>query len=100
MGPDRNGDQTMSIENNKFQAGTTYYARCIADVDCICTAKVVRRTAKSVWIEDEFSGKVARRAISVGPYGEPCKDGSWGFCASNVLPEGGRRELIYGAPAA
>jgi hypothetical protein len=54
----------MSNTIKTFIAGRTYSTRSACDYDCIFTIKVVRRTAKSVWIE-ERDGTVSRRAIQV-----------------------------------
>ena len=79
-----------------FETGTTYYTRSIADYDCIVTFKIVRRTAKSVWVSDwrDRTGEtIVRRSVkSYGEY-ETFADGSWHVASNDVLPEGGVREL-------
>ena len=45
----------------KFKVGTEYYSRSIAAYNCIHTVKIVRRTEKSVWVEEY--GKVRRLKI-------------------------------------
>jgi hypothetical protein len=65
----------------KFEVGKTYYTRSACDHECIFEWKVVRRTAKSVWLKEE--GKhyrdepVRRRSV---------KD--WGDGIETVFPDG------------
>lgn len=48
----------------RFEVGTTYATRSACDWDCIYRITVVKRTERSVWIEDPHDGgKVKRRAI-------------------------------------
>jgi hypothetical protein len=47
----------------KFEVGKTYYDRSSCDYDTIFSFKIVKRSNKSVWIEDE--GKLVRRGITV-----------------------------------
>jgi len=49
----------------KFKVGQTYWGRFITDADSRVEAKIERRTAKSVWIADMFSGDIERRKIYV-----------------------------------
>ena len=46
-----------------FKIGTTYSTRSICNHDCIFSFKILRRTAKSVWVN--VDGKTVRRAIEV-----------------------------------
>ena len=36
----------------KFEVGTEYYSRSIAAYNCIHTVKVIRKTEKSIWVEE------------------------------------------------
>lgn len=47
----------------KFETGKTYFSRFITDADSKVEVQIERRTDKSVWIKDIFSGKIERRAI-------------------------------------
>lgn len=52
-------------ENKKFEVGKTYYARSIGNWDCVYRFKVVRRTAKTVWLESCHSKKPQGRRIEL-----------------------------------
>jgi hypothetical protein len=61
------GENKMTI-TNLFCVGQTYYATSICDSNCHWTFKIVRRTAKSVWVQgvnDSDSDKVERRSVYV-----------------------------------
>lgn len=67
----------MTTNIKKFKAGKTYSCRSICDHDCIFEFKVVRRSAKSIWITNSMLEGVCRRSISiydnqeiVHPYGK------------------------------
>ena len=47
----------------KFETGKTYSTRSICDHNCIFSFKILRRTAKSVWVK--VDGEKVRRAIEV-----------------------------------
>jgi len=53
----------MSNTETNFDAGRTYSMTSVCDSNCRWTFKVVRRTAKSVWLMDD-SGEISRRVIS------------------------------------
>lgn len=55
----------MTNSINKFKAGSTYWGRFITDADSRHDVKIERRTEKSVWIKDIFSGDIERRAIKI-----------------------------------
>jgi len=46
----------------RFEVDKTYTCRSVCDHNCIWTFKVVKRTQKSVWLEDE-RGEVSRRLV-------------------------------------
>lgn len=46
---------------NTFQVGKTYSTRSLCDYDCIFSFPVIKRTAKTVWIQ--VHGKVRARRI-------------------------------------
>jgi hypothetical protein len=46
-----------------FKVGETYETRSACDHDCIFSFEIVRRTAKSVWVD--VDNKIVRRSISV-----------------------------------
>ncbi len=52
----------------KFQVGTTYCTRSAADYDTIFSFKVVKRTAKTVWLEEGYGREINKRRIYV--YGD------------------------------
>lgn len=54
-----------------FVVGSVYSHTFVCDSSAHCSYKVVRRTAKSVWLEDEF-GDVKRRLVSVHDDSEIC----------------------------
>ena len=45
----------------KFQAGKTYTTRSIGDHNCIISVKVLRRTAKTIWVEGDSLTKPSLR---------------------------------------
>jgi hypothetical protein len=47
----------------QFEAGKTYYAHAICDHDTIYSFEILRRTAKTVWVE--VHGEVVKRRVSV-----------------------------------
>jgi hypothetical protein len=47
----------------KFKTGETYETRSVCDHNCIFRFKILRRTAKSVWVN--VHGEKARRLIEV-----------------------------------
>ena len=46
-----------------FKPGKTYSTRSICDHNCIFSFKILRRTAKSVWVK--VHGETVRRVIEV-----------------------------------
>lgn len=57
----------------KFIVGTVYACRSFGDYDCIFTFKVVRRTAKSVWLTDpDDRAGPTRRKLRVADGVEKC----------------------------
>ena len=48
----------------KFETGKTYTVRSIGDSECIYRFKILKRTEKSVWIE-EHGEKTVRRTVTV-----------------------------------
>jgi hypothetical protein len=48
-----------------FKAGQTYGAKSICDSNCIFKFKVIRRTAKSIWIVGGQIKDITRKAITV-----------------------------------
>ena len=46
-----------------FQINKEYSARSICDYDCVFTFKILRRTAKSVWVK--VHNKIVRRQIEI-----------------------------------
>ena len=53
----------MSLQ--QFKAGETYECRSICDHNCVWSFVVVRRTAKTVWIQEDGKGEVKRKGIYV-----------------------------------
>ena len=53
----------------RFQANQDYSARSICDSNCIFTFKVVRRTAKSIWIVGGQIKEITRKAITISDDG-------------------------------
>jgi len=47
----------------KFKTGETYTAHSICDYDIVWSFEILRRTAKSVWVE--VDNKIVRRAIDI-----------------------------------
>ena len=47
----------------RFKTGTTYSTRSICNHDCIFSFKILRRTAKSVWVK--VDDETVRRAIEI-----------------------------------
>ena len=63
-------------ETSTFQPGRYYFCRSVCDHSCVWVYRVVRRTAKSVWISEVRNGiesKPARKAISHWRGEEQCK---------------------------
>jgi len=54
-----------NTEIKRFEAGLTYETPSICDSECIFKIKVLRRTAKSVWIVGGSVKEVERRKISI-----------------------------------
>ena len=70
----------------KFVAGSTYFGRFVTDADSKVERKIERRTAKSVWVKDMFSGEIVRRSIET-------RDGSEGFRLAQTLYISAEREV-------
>jgi len=84
----------MNNQTATFKTGTTYYTRSIGDHDCIVLFKVIRRTAKSIWVTDWRNSKnTVRRVLKTNRYGETFSDSSWHVSSEDVLPAGGTAEL-------
>ena len=49
----------------KFIAGNKYSCNSICDQDANWTFEIIKRTAKSVWIKDFYSGETVRKAINL-----------------------------------
>jgi hypothetical protein len=49
----------------KFKVGETYSMRSACDHNCIWTCKVVKRTAKTLWITCTGEKGILRRGISI-----------------------------------
>lgn len=49
----------------KFKSGSIYWGRFITDADSRVDVKIERRTEKSVWVKDMFTGKIERRGIKI-----------------------------------
>lgn len=49
----------------KFETGKEYICRSVCDYDCTWTFKVLKRTAKSIWIKDSHTGEEVRKAVKV-----------------------------------
>ena len=47
----------------QFKVGETYETRSICDHNCIFSFKILRRTAKCVWVN--VDGEIVRRGIEV-----------------------------------
>jgi hypothetical protein len=54
----------MRQEDNAFKVNETYSCRSVCDYDCVWTFKVIKRTAKNVWLKDR-AGSIARRAVKI-----------------------------------
>jgi regulator of sigma D len=52
-----------ATETVTFEAGISYFCRSLCDSDCIWHFKILRRTAKSVWVL--VNGEEVRRAVKV-----------------------------------
>ena len=65
--------EVAPVRETAFVVGETYYARSIGDHNCIYQQRIVRRTAKSVWIVDAKDRAEdqtpVRRSISINNYG-------------------------------
>lgn len=55
----------MTTTNKTFEVGTSYLGRFITDYDSVFTRKVIRRTAKFVWLQDSM-GKVKKCGVKAG----------------------------------
>jgi len=57
------------MTTKKFKIGQTYSTRSICNHECIFSFKVIKRTAKSVWIEEQdmglVRGETGRKKITV-----------------------------------
>lgn len=60
----------------KFQVGRTYWTTSACDHECVFSFKVVRRTAKTVWVE--YHGRVTARRITIDDY----------YQAESIMPMG------------
>jgi hypothetical protein len=69
------------FSSKKFEPGKVYWARSIGDHNCIFKWKVIRRTDKSIWINELGRPEVKRRSIKVGTRG-PLEGVEW------CLPQG------------
>jgi len=49
----------------KFETGKSYSCRSVCDHDCVWTFKIARRTLKSIWVKDAFTGKIVRKKVAV-----------------------------------
>jgi len=49
----------------KFETGKSYFCRSVCDYDCVWTFKVIKRTAKSIWVKDAQNGETIRKAVKV-----------------------------------
>lgn len=47
----------------RFKTGETYYARSFCDYDCVWTFRIVRRTEKSVWLQETNDGNDVRESF-------------------------------------
>jgi len=70
----------------KFNVGQVYSTRSIGDYNCIWNYRVIKRTEKSVWLQEltmfgENRGEVKRKSISVYRDEEQVKpQGSYSMC--------------------
>ncbi len=55
----------MSNETTTFEAGRSYEMRWNCDADSVTWVSIERRTARSVWIKDIFTGDVVRKSVKV-----------------------------------
>lgn len=53
-----------------FQVGKSYMGRFASDYDSVFTYKVVRRTAKTVWLKSDFETTVKQCRVQQGYRGE------------------------------
>lgn len=58
-------ETTTAADSVKFEIGVSYYCRSACDHDCVWHFRIIRRTAKSVWILDDEDGKVCRKGVRV-----------------------------------
>lgn len=62
-------NETINNRENKmsdlreFKVGETYESRSICDHNCVFSFTILRRSARSVWVE--VDGKVVRRGIEI-----------------------------------
>ena len=56
---------TNTTTTATFQVGTTYLMGWIGDSEMFNRITILRRTAKSVWIQDIFTNEVVRKSIRV-----------------------------------
>jgi len=50
---------------NSFEQGKSYECRSICDHNCKWIFKIIRRTAKSLWIKNTHTGETVRKAITI-----------------------------------
>ena len=63
----------MTTATTTFKAGSIYSCRSACDHNCVWSFRVIRRTAKSVWIAPVRRGEVlademTRKAVTVSHY--------------------------------
>lgn len=51
-------------QDTAFKVGRTYYARSACDYECIYSWEVVKRTDKTIWIQDKRGSDLRARRIS------------------------------------
>lgn len=78
----------------KFEVGQCYFDRSICDHNCIFSYLVVKRTEKSVTLQNQ-DGKVIRRKLRVDDKAEYCSpEGNYSMaptlCADSILPGEGQ----------
>ena len=67
--------QTETAQIQKFEAGKTYAMAWNCDEDRVSHHRVIRRTAKSIWVE--FAGEIVRRSVKVWDGSEYILAGSY-----------------------
>ncbi len=55
----------MSNETTNFKTGRSYEMRWSSNADLVTWIEIERRTARSVWIKDIFTGEVVRKSVKV-----------------------------------